>query len=109
MFKKPIIGIAFCRAPAKSGYAAAPARTVMRFRRLIPSPSIRHWAWIMALQSHFWKAGRMATFHQLSRSPRLSRTGGMGQEEPFQMQTLSDREAPIPDLPGPALKREVRP
>ena len=25
-------------APAKSGYAAAPARIVMKFRRLIPSP-----------------------------------------------------------------------
>jgi len=50
------------RAGQESGYAAAPARTVMRFRRLIPSPSIRRWAWIMALQSHFRKAERMATF-----------------------------------------------
>jgi hypothetical protein len=36
--RKPITGIAFCCAPAKSGYAAAPARTVMKFRRLIPKP-----------------------------------------------------------------------
>src|SRR6516162_1041326 len=34
----------------------------MRFRRLILGPSIRRWAWIMALQSHFGKAGRMAAF-----------------------------------------------
>jgi hypothetical protein len=58
-----ITGIAFCCASAKSGYAAAPARTVMKFRRLIPSPPIRRWARIMALQSHFRKAGRIATFH----------------------------------------------
>jgi hypothetical protein len=29
----------------------------------------------------------------------------MGQEEPFQMQTLSDREAPIPDLAALAAER----
>ena len=63
LLRKPITAVAFCCAPATSGYAAAPARTVMRFRRLIPSPSFRRWAWIMALQSHFRKAGRMATFH----------------------------------------------
>jgi NAD(P)-dependent dehydrogenase (short-subunit alcohol dehydrogenase family) len=44
LLRKPTTGIAFCCAPAKSGYAAALARTVMKFRRLIPSPSIRHWA-----------------------------------------------------------------
>src|SRR5437016_3891078 len=66
--RKPTTGIAFCCAPAKSGYAAAPARTVMKFRRLIPSPAIRRWAWIMALQSHFRKAGRMATFHPQRKS-----------------------------------------
>jgi hypothetical protein len=31
-------GAISCCAPAKSGYAAAPARTVRRFRRLIPTP-----------------------------------------------------------------------
>jgi hypothetical protein len=38
---------------------------------------------------------------QLSRSLRIPRTASMGQEEPFQIQTLSDREAPIADLPAP--------
>src|SRR5215469_13619344 len=38
--RKPITGISFCCAPAESGYAAAPARTVMKFRRLIHTPAL---------------------------------------------------------------------
>jgi hypothetical protein len=44
---------------------------------------------------------------QQSRSQWVLRTAVLGQEEPFQMQTLSDREAPIPDLPALAPEREA--
>jgi hypothetical protein len=42
---------------------------------------------------------RMANSHPPGKSRQVLRTAGMEQDEPFQMQTLSDREAPKPAVP----------
>ena len=44
--------VAFRQGLSETGYAAAPARTVMKFRRLIPTPPLWQQAEIMARQGH---------------------------------------------------------